>query len=148
MKTYAELDLIKIRDECGLDFARHTYSRGQCTCCYGPMDMSAHWWAKGKKPKKIQIGESSCQTYSTYKWDRDISNITYILFKNADNGRGHIKSLDQPIEDHTCIEYIFRDEEQKLKVCQMLQDQLGDEYEVKVPKSDLTCIIINYIGEE
>ena len=143
MKTYADLDLIKIRDECGLDFARHTYSKGQCTCCYGPTDMAAHWWAKGKKPKKIPIDTSG----RFYKWDRDISNMTYILFKNAYNCGGRIKSLDEPIKDHTCIGYVFRDEEQKLKVCRMLQDQLGDEYKVEVPEDDLTCIIINYRGE-
>ena len=53
MKTYADLDLFAIRDECGLYFARHTYSRNQCSCCYGPLDMPAKYWAKGKKPRLI-----------------------------------------------------------------------------------------------
>lgn len=34
MKTYADFDLIKIRDDCRLDFARHTYGPRQCSCCY------------------------------------------------------------------------------------------------------------------
>lgn len=140
MKTYAELDLLKIRDECGLDFARHTYSKGQCSCCYGPRDMAAHWWVKGKKPKKIKIGEGA------YEWGGDTRNFTYILFKNADNGSGRIKNLSEPVKDYTCVEYRFKDEEQKNKVCQMLQDQLGDEYNVIVPKDESCCIIIRYIN--
>lgn len=139
MKTYGELDLQKIREDCGLDFARHTYSRGQCSCCYGSLDMSARYWAKGKKPKRIYNEQG-------WYWDRDTEHFTYILFKNADNGSGHIKSLDEKIQDYTCIEYRFKDQEQKLKVCEMLSEQLGCEYNVEVPASDEVCIIIRTIG--
>lgn len=134
MKTYADLDLIKIRDECGLDFARHTYSKHQCSCCYGPLDMAAHWWAKGKKPKLISISERIS------KWDRNLDDISFILFKNAWNGSGYIKSLDEPIKDGTCISYRFNSDAQKQQVCTMLQEQLGADYTVVVPENNLTCI--------
>lgn len=136
MKPYKDLDLLKIRDECGLDFARHTYSKGQCSCCYGPLDMAAHWWAKGKKPKKKQIADR------VWEWDRNTDEITFILFKNAANGSGVITSLEEPIKDNTRISYKFKDDKQKNKVCDMLQEQLGDEYEVIVPESKLKCIVI------
>lgn len=136
MKTYRDLDLKEIRDACGLDFAYHTYSKGQCSCCYGPLDMR-RGWAKGKKPKKIVLDER------TFKWDRDTNDIAYILFKNADNGSGRIKSLDEPIEDYTCIEYHFTSKEQMLNVCDMLQQQLGDEYSVEVPESNNFCIVLH-----
>lgn len=46
MKKYGDLKLSKLRDELGLDFAHYTYLRGQCSCCYGPLDMSARYWRK------------------------------------------------------------------------------------------------------
>lgn len=146
MKTYADLDLKKIRDDCGLDFARHTYSRGQCSCCYGPTDMSAKWWAKGKKPKKINKKYDNKGNLRSHQWDRDIDKIPYILFKNADNGNGRIKSLDEPVKNYTCIEYYFTSDEQKNKVCQMLQEQLGAEYYVQIPRDEYHCIVL-FLGE-
>lgn len=142
MKTYADLDLKKIRDDCGLDFARHTYSKGQCSCCYGPLDMPAQYWAKGKKPKKINVTRSEKGGIVSYQWDRDTSNIPYILFKNANNGSGRIKTLDEPVTDYTCVEHNFISEEQQHKVCKMLQEQLGEEYVVIEPENEYTCIII------
>lgn len=142
MKTYADLDLEKIRDDCGLDFARHTYSKGQCSCCYGPLDMPAQYWANGKKPKKINVTRNVKGEINSYQWDRDTSNIPYILFKNTDNGGGRIKSLDEPVTDYTCVEYHFISEEQQHKVCEMLQEQLGEEYMVIAPKDQYHCVII------
>lgn len=146
MKTYADLDLIKIRNECGLDFARHTYSKGQCSCCYGPLDMPAKYWAKGKKPKKINVTRNEKGRVTSYQWDRDTDEIPYILFKNANNGSGRIKSLDEPVRNYTCVEYHFVSEEQKHKVCQMLQEQLGAEYLVVEPENEYVCIEI-LLGE-
>ena len=136
MKTYRDLDLKTIRDSCGLDFAYHTYNKGQCSCCYGPLDIG-RGWAKGKRPKKIVLDER------TFTWDRDIDDIAWILFKNAWNGSGRIESLDEPIEDYTCIEYNFTSKEQMLNVCDMLQQQLGDEYSVEVPESNNVCIVLH-----
>ena len=148
MKTYADLDLVKIREECRLDFARHTYSKGQCSCCYGPVDMPAKYWAKGKKPKRINKEYDKDGRLRSWSYDRNLRTISYILFKNAYNGSGYIKSLDEPVRDCTCIEYRFANDEQKMKVCEMLQEQLGDEYEVEVPENALTCIVLRLKNKE
>ena len=147
MKTYAELDLKKIRDVCGLDFARHTYSNGQCSCCYGPWDMPAKYWAKGKKPKKTAMYDDKGKI-SGWCYDRPFSEITYILFKNANNGTGYIRNMAQFIEDYTCIEYRFANDEQKMQVCKMLQEQLGDEYDVQIPETNDMCIVLRIKKEE
>ena len=130
MKRYKDLDLIKIREACGLDFARHTYSKGQCSCCYGPLDMPIRkYWAKGKSPLDRHLTP------------KDMDNIPYILFKNAENGSGTVRLMDY-VEDYTCIEYNALSDEQMDKVCRMLQEQLGDEYIVQKPKDIYHCIII------
>ena len=148
VKTYRDLDLKKIRELCDLDFARHTYGRGQCSCCYGPMDMGNQWWTEGRRPKRIPLTDNKGNiVFGKYRWSRDPDTITYILFKNADNGRGHIRSLNAPIRDRTCIEYHFSSDEQKMKVCRMLQEQLGEEYEVVIPNNPLTCIVIHLKSE-
>lgn len=145
MKTYADLDLMKIRDECGLDFARHTYSKEQCSCCFGPLDMPAEYWRGEGKP--IELEQPVFKSGKAYDltWNGELmrsEDISFILFQNAANGTGRIRSLNEPIRDNTCIRYQFKDEEQKRKVCQMLQEQLGDEYYVEVPEDDMTCIVI------
>ena len=99
IKIYADLDLKRIRDDCGLDFARHTYSKGQCSCCYTPLDMPTKYWAKGKKPKKINVTRDQKGDINSYQWDRDTNEIPFILFKNANNGCGVINSLEEPIKD-------------------------------------------------
>lgn len=144
MKTYADLDLKKIRDDCGLDFARHTYSQGQCSCCYGPQDMGEEWWVKGKKPQKIVAKRDAAGKSVSYTWDRDIDKYTYILFKNADNGSGRIKSLKEPVKNHTFVEHRVSSNEQLEKVCQMLQEQLGAMYYVEMPEDQNFCIDIYY----
>lgn len=150
MKTYGDLNLKAIREACDLDFAHYTYGRGQCSCCYGPLDMSKRYWRNGKKP--IEVFVASRMSHYELDGERyDTNKTTYILFKNACNGSGRIKSKDEPIKNNTCIEYHFKSDEQKLKVCSMLQAQLGDEYVVQVPQDKLTCIIIftkEYIDAE
>lgn len=53
MKIYKDLNMKKIREDNGLDFAHYTYLPGQCTCCYGPMDMPARYWRNSLKPLKV-----------------------------------------------------------------------------------------------
>ena len=149
MKTYGELNLKAIREACDLDFAHYTFGRGQCSCCYGPLDMAKRYWRNGKKPVKVL--ENRLIHYELDGQRYDTNKTTYILFKNAYNGVGRIKSKDEPIKNRTYIAYRFEDDEQKQKVCSMLQDQLGNEYVVQVPQNKLTCIAIftkEYIDEE
>lgn len=140
MKKYKDLNLKKIREECGLDFAHYTYGRGQCSCCYGPLDMPSLYWREGKKPVKVH-GETAFH-YEIDGKKIPHGDLTYILFKNADNGSGRIKTKEEFVKDYTCIEYNFKDEEQKKKVCQMLLDQLDDDYCLYFPKNKHTCIVI------
>lgn len=132
MKTYHDLDLVKVRDACGLDFASHIYGNEKCSC-FDPRHMPAKYWAKGKRPKRIIKSHDKNGRPVAWIYDRDIYDVTYIRFKNAKKGRGYNKILNDPIKDNTCIEYNFASEEQKLKVCAMLQAQLGDDYEMEVP---------------
>lgn len=119
-KTYGELDLKKIREECGLDFAHFTYKKGQCSCCYTPKDMAAKYWHNGIIPTG--------------------NDYTYILFKNAENGSGTVTANDT-IRNYTCVEWNMSDE-QLAKVCDMLQEQLGNDYYVEKPLDEGTTIII------
>ena len=120
-KYYKDLNLKEIRTKCDLDFAHYTYKPGQCSCCYGPEDMaSIHW-----KNREI----------------RNDDEYTYILFKNADNGSGHVTKNDY-ISNWTCIEYRFSDTNQKELFCKLLSEQLGEDYIVAVPRNDWTCINI------
>ena len=119
-KTYGELDLKKIREECGLDFAHFTYKRNQCSCCYTPKDLPKRYWHKGIIP--------------------DGDDYTYILFKNAYNGSGAVTKNDI-IENYTCVSWNMS-EEQLDKVCDMLQEQLGNDYYVQKPNDKYTTIII------
>ncbi len=151
MKTYGDLDLKKLREFCELDFAHYTYRKGQCSCCYGPLDMSKRYWRNGKKPIPVYTSgnEKDGGTFH-YELDGkkvDTNKITYILFKNACNGRGRIKNKEQYITNHTCIEYHFKDTQQKEQVCRELMAQLDNDYVVAVPKDDNYCIII-YTADE
>jgi len=131
MKTYKDLNLKKLRDECGLDFAHYTYRKGMCSCCYGPKDMAKRYWKDGIIPES--------------------GDYTYILFKNAYNGSGRIKSPSQEIENHTCIQYRFSSIEQQTAVIESLQEQLGDDYIVQTPYNNSYCIVIftkEYYGSE
>lgn len=128
MTTYGELDLKKIRDELGLDFAHYTYRKGQCSCCYGPKDMALKYWRDRVIP--------------------DHNNYKSILFKNAYNGSGRIKDPSEPIRDYTCIEHTNLTHEELLKVAQKLADQLDKEYTVYVPADSLCTMIILWSGGE
>jgi hypothetical protein len=119
---YKDLNLKKIRDDNGLYFAHFTYQRGMCSCCYGPRDLPKRYWRGNTIPVD------------------DNYDYTYILFKNADNGSGHVRGVDE-IEDYTCIEWKFPMEKLE-NVCKDLQAQLGDEYVVLMPTDELTCILI------
>lgn len=120
---YKDFDLKKIRTEMDLDFAHFTYSKGMCSCCYGPKDLPKRYWKNG-----IVLN------------DVDYDSIEYLLFKNADNGSGTVKRDDE-LKKRQNIEWNFPME--KLDgVCKMLQEQVGDEYEVVKPEDEYTCIII------
>ena len=121
---YKDLNLKQIREANNLDFAHFTYQRGMCSCCYGPKNLPKRYWRNGIIPKH--------------------DNYTYLLFKNADNGSGHVKR-DEDIDDYTCIEWRFP-EEKLDDVCRDLQEQLGDEFVVLVPKSNFHCIVICKVG--
>ena len=118
---YGDLNLKKIRDDNGLDFAHFTYQRGMCSCCYGPKDLPKRYWRGNTIPS-------------------DGYDYTYLLFKNADNGRGHVKRTDE-IDNHTCIGWDFPMEKME-KICKDLQEQLGDKYVVLMPTNTHTCISI------
>lgn len=118
--TYGDLDLQKIRDENGLDFAHFTYLKGQCSCCYGPRDMPKRYWKDGEIKDK---------------------DYTFILFKNANNGSG-IRRKKDFIDAYFDIEYSFHSKEQLHNVCESLQEQFGDNYVVVKPENEDTCIIV------
>lgn len=120
MKQYKDLDLRKVRDIMGLDFAHYTYLKGQCSCCHGPKDLPKIYWRGRVIPEH---GE-----------------YTYLLFKNAYNGSGCVTKKDF-IQDYTCVEWRFPVDKLD-KVCEILQAQLGDEYVVQKPESDMYCILI------
>lgn len=152
MVKFKDLNLRKIMEDCGIDFAHYTYMSGMCSCCYGPKDMSARYWA-GKTMKEREARKAKAKETGEY---------TYILFKNAKNGSGTVNG-----EDYVCSvyhndkkkfwvpknavnEYIgWRFPEDKLdKVCSALQDQLGEEYKVIKPNSRYCCIEIEYVGND
>ena len=116
---YKDLNLKAIRDEYELDFAHFTYQNGMCSCCYGPRDLPDRYWAKGS--------------------NKESNDISFILFKNANNGSGVVTRNDELRE----IQYIeWSLPADKLKpVCQALQNQLGNEYSVGVPSSERLCIM-------
>ncbi len=146
MRQYKDLNLKKIREECGLVFAHYTYGRNQCSCCYGPLDMAARYWKNGKKPVEVQ--ENGTTHYELNGEWVDLNKLPYILFKNAYNGSGRIKSKEETIKEYTCISYYFKNSEQKDKVCQMLLEQLGEDYALLVPEDDTYCIIIVLVDGE
>ncbi len=146
MKQYMDLDLKKIMDAENLDFARWTFGRGQCSCCYGPFDMPARYWRGGNKPIYHEtpiFTETGCSVHYELngKAIGGIEDIKYILFKNACNGSGIVRAKDF-IKDYTCIAYHLDDLDQVRRICAMLREQLDDDYIVQEPDSMMTCIII------
>lgn len=142
MKTYGELDLKKIMDAENLDFARWTYGKGQCSCCYGPLDMPEKFWRNGKKPRRHFLSEDKQiwdYRLNGEKFDKD--SMRYILFKNAYNCSGTVKENDI-IKDYTCVGYVLNDMEQVQRISEMIQEQLDDDYVVQVPVNMYHCIVI------
>lgn len=119
---YKDLNLAKIRDDNSLDFAHYTFLRGQCSCCYGPKDLPSKYW------RNNVIAEESNNTYS------------YLLFNNAENGKGCVKASDD-IREYQAIFWRFP-EEKLYSVCESLQEQFGDKYAVLIPKTKNYCIVI------
>lgn len=116
---YRELNLIDLRKKADIDFAHYTYKRGQCSCCYGPKDLPKRYWKDNVVSNK------------------DYDDISYILFKNADNGSGIVKKDDTLIDDF--IEWNLSDSQLE-NVCRLLKDQVGDDYYVVIPKGKYECI--------
>jgi hypothetical protein len=120
---YKELNLKKIREDNDLDFAHFTYKKGMCSCCYGPWDLPKRYWRDGKVQAQSE-------------------DVQYILFKNADNGSGVVKRDDELCcHSYECIAWHFPIEKLE-NVCRDLQKQVGDEYMVFKPKTNMCCIII------
>ncbi|MEE1084982.1 MAG: hypothetical protein UH850_14745 [Paludibacteraceae bacterium] len=119
---YKDLNLKKIREDNGLDFAHFTYQKGMCSCCYGPKDLPKRYWRNGVIPEH--------------------NDYTYILFKNANNGSGIVKRDDEICcHSYECISWDFPIEKLE-NVCKDLQAQVGNEYVVFKPKSHRCCILI------
>ena len=118
---YKDLDLRHLREVCDIDFAHYTYKRGQCSCCYGPKDLPPMYW----RHRKVLV-------------DVDYDDISYILFKNADNGGG-IRRANDELDRIEFIEWNLTSE-QLDKVIAELKRQVGDEYDVIYPESKLVCI--------
>lgn len=143
MKTYGQLNLQAIMEAENLDFAHWTYKRGQCSCCYGPIDQPAKYWLNGKKPRRRYLDkEKRCFDYILGgKKFNYYDDTKYILFKNANNGCGP-KTEDDVIQDYTCISWNLEDMEQVKRICAMLEEQLDDDYVVQVPEDKMHCIVI------
>jgi hypothetical protein len=122
MTTYNDLKLKELREKCDIDFAHYTYKKGQCSCCYGPKDLAKTHWRKG-----IEVTE-------------DLRDYSYILFKNADNGSGHVTKNDT-LNDIEFIEWNLNNS-QLHDVCKELSVQYGDGWAVLVPEDDMTTIIV------
>ena len=156
-KTFGDLDLRKICNEVGIDFAHYTYGKEMCSCCYQPTDMPARYW-RGHTQKERQALKEACSR----KPDKKNSNIlhkgqdyTYIWFKNAYNCGGRVKATDFICRGNepwtkSRKEYIgWKLPEDKLKkFCFELSEQLGPDYQVNMPSSEMECIEIEYIGKD
>lgn len=118
---YKDLNLKHLREVCDIDFAHYTYKRGQCSCCYGPKDLPSIYW----RNRKVLV-------------DVDYDDISYILFKNADNGSGIRKANDE-LNRTEFIEWNLTNE-QLDKVVAELKRQVGDEYDVIYPQNRYVCI--------
>lgn len=138
-KQYQDLDLKAIREACDLDFAHYTYKKGMCSCCYSPKDLASRYW------KGHQISTKEAYRSFDRKSEENDNEYEYLLFKNADNGSGHVTKFDY-IKSYTCVEWGFPMSKMD-KVCDMLQEQLGDSYEIERPSDHLTCIIIREIKD-
>ena len=121
---YKDLNLKELREKCDIDFAHYTYRKNQCTCCYGPEDMSTKYWRNGEIKTK---------------------NYEYILFNNAKNGSGAVKSTDE-IKDIQYIQWALTPEKLE-SVCKELQAQMP-EYTIFVPKRPIYAITAVKVGAQ
>ena len=118
---YKDLNLRKLREECGIDFAHYTYINDMCSCCYGPSDFPAKYWHEGKVKDRHE-------------------DMSYILFKNANNGSGQVMK-NHVLSNKKTIYISWRlSDEQLDAVCAELEAQVGTEFDVIKPKSDMFCI--------
>lgn len=117
---YGDLNLGKLRDDCGLDFAHYTYKKNQCSCCYGPRDQARIHW---RNQTIIADGE-----------------ISYILYKNAYNCGGCVSKEDEV----NLIDYVSWSMPDTLLpiVCKELSRQYGKEFRVFQPKNVWHTILI------
>jgi len=140
MMQYKDLDLKRMREECGLDFAHFTYLRGMCSCCYGPAQFPAKYWRNNEV-----IPDD----------DPRYKDITYVIFKNANNGSGQVSANDTICETsknqrkwgvycNTLPVYIQwgMSNEQLWKVLYWLRRNLDKDYHVIRPTSESECIEI------
>lgn len=124
--TYGDLNLKELREKLNLNFAHYTYEVGKCSCCYGPSDLSSVYW----KDQEV-IGTEDA------RWD----SVSFIQFKNAENGRGIVTKSDV-IGSGVQIEHKLT-EEQMDAVCVELSAQVNPYgYTVKKPETHMHCIEI------
>lgn len=145
MKKYKDLDLAKIREEHGLDFAHYTFQPGQCSCCYGPMQQPGAFWRGGKRP----VYHPKSRSYTLGGKPFDTENMRYILFENADDGStsGCVDGEDV-IENYTYVKYQLRDLEEVEKISEAIAEQLDDDYAVLIPENEKDyegCVVIYMI---
>ena len=143
MKKYGDLNLRKIREDNDLDFAHFTYKKGQCSCCYGPLDMAKRYWKKKPVYVADQPATKTSGGWGHYELDGkkiNTGDIQYILFKNANNGSGTVTKNDE-IGKYTCVSWQMPMDKLR-KVCEDLKSQLDDDYKVYMPLSDMNTILI------
>lgn len=140
MKQYKDLDLNKIAKEAGLDFA-HWSCRGNSSCC-------------------VDILKDFPQKYFTKKKEQILrENFQYLLFANSHNRSGDVKKdyvICYQSDEHNGIYsrlypvYVFcniSSEDTLNSICDLLQEQLGDKYEVVKPTED-SCLQIRPLFTE
>ena len=120
---YKDLDLRAIMEAENLDFAHWTYQRGQCSCCYGPEDQPKRYWRNGDRPEDV---------YGYPGLDEQTRKPIFYFVKIW-KGKKY---------DYNARTILFNDMAQVQRVCNLLQQQLGEEYEVVCPDDMMRCIKI------
>lgn len=165
MQTYGSLNLAKVRDENGLDFAHFTYRRWQCSCCYGPVDLAARYWVKESRPMVIEYQRHGIKRQDdaegiTDAEYRSLTDAQYILFKNANNGCGYVTANDTiclppkwiegkrsswRLPRYIAVNIMWNFPLEKMDgVIASLRAQLDSDYVVIKPDNEHTCIIIRH----
>ena len=94
---------------------------------------------KAELEKKLKAERAWDYELNGEKFHED--SMKFILFKNANNGSGTVTE-DDFIKDYTCIEYQLDFPDQVKRVCDMLREQLDDDYIVEMPCNENHCIVI------